>query len=198
MTNEQKFTAFRRSSDGTLGYLCRSAGSPGDFMLKVEQFYSDGWCGTPDLVAWAPEYVFDQGGRLKCEALCAESVAAGRVIKQVDGKYVAFGVAHGVPEDTFYVAEPLKPQACCCGEPEASGVVHRTDAPCYHEQSPEVDTTWRPPLTWADKTPFDKFSDFAVSTDTNEPDHAYSHPTTRIADAGAQTNPKHGSAWLAG
>jgi hypothetical protein len=51
-------------------------------------------------------------------------------------------------------------------------------------------------LTWADSKPFDKFADFTVTSDTATPDHAYSHPTTRVADAGAQTPPVCGSAWL--
>lgn len=54
----------------------------------------------------------------------------------------------------------------------------------------------RPPLEWARSKAPDRFPGYSILRDTATPDHAYSHPLTRVADAGAQVNPASGSAWL--
>jgi hypothetical protein len=40
-------------------------------------------------------------------------------------------------------------EGCACGEPEASGTLHRTDGPCYVEELPPPQPDRRPPYTVA-------------------------------------------------
>jgi hypothetical protein len=85
MTNEDKprFTVFFGS-----GFLCSGTGH-GDSLEALVDLGEEGF--TP--LAWAPEVPFIYGGSKFGAQIRAESIAAGRVIKLIDGKYVPFGVA---------------------------------------------------------------------------------------------------------
>lgn len=78
--------------------------------------------------------------------------------------------------------------ACIGYDLAAGAVVITTNKP--------VAEKLRPRLTWADSKAADPFAGYVTTRDTATPDHAYSHPLTRVADAGAQVSAEFGSAWL--
>jgi hypothetical protein len=106
-------------------------------------------------------------GHEGCRALRAESIAAGRLIELVDGKYVARGMTptldkleaeSELPElvkhfikremgarDAAMIARdgPQQDSFCVCRNHTAPGVVHRSDGPCYME---EPQSTAKPAL----------------------------------------------------
>lgn len=91
MSQYRSFTALRDDGKRICHYSTQAC-SPEDLMRQVTNFYCDGWAGEVTLIAWAEEAVAERGGQLECDALCAESIAAGRLIELVDGRWVARGV----------------------------------------------------------------------------------------------------------
>jgi hypothetical protein len=164
-------------------------------------FLTDGNCGCHALddfltaeviggmppVAWAPvcywDWARENPGR-DCDVLRAESIAAGRTIEMIDGRYVPRGVpvedkpAENIGDDYD--------EGDCWTDPLAG-------KDC--EFPPEESRT-RPALTWADSKRVDRFPGFVVTSgecDLHRPYEGLIHPLQRIAQEGDQL---HGSAFL--
>jgi hypothetical protein len=121
-----------------------------DFVREVNDFSAEtGFV----YVAWA-EYSLEDPAILR-----AESIAAGRLIELVDGKYVA----RGVP------AEEVKEAS------SADKLIYEAITQAYFaSKTPALDKLantaepQRERLTWAAATPFDPWKDYEVTSHTNE------------------------------
>jgi hypothetical protein len=178
MTNEDKprFTVFFGS-----GFLCSGTGH-GDSLEALVDLGEEGF--TP--LAWAPEVPFIYGGSKFGAQIRAESIAAGRVIKLIDGKYVPFGVAAEEKEDGVFLAGP---DATFKEVVEALIDLHA-----------EMAEPKRAPLDWNKSTPFDPFKGYVVKSDTGHIEHTPSPLTlsTDMEPASHQVKPSNGSAYLKG
>jgi hypothetical protein len=127
-------------------------------------------------VAWCEGEAM--GGSTWLEDCRAESIAAGRTIEQIDGRYVP----RGVPVED----KPAKSEL-----PElVKHFLQRESIP-----QPTKERT-RPALPWADSKPFDRFPGFVVVKSVPElgnPVLLAQGPFQRVNDG---SDPHHGSAWL--
>lgn len=105
----------------------------------IDRYVADFSVEYGTLIAWAPEGVAMYGGNKHHRVLRAESIAAGRVIKLIDGKYVPF--ESGSQLETCLVKALAKRWRAL--------------------ERAEAEPT-RPRLTWADTEPFDAFKGYAV------------------------------------
>jgi hypothetical protein len=130
METQTKYTVFCED-----GYWPAGEGDvPGDLSGAIEYAVNEE-DGYPP-IAWAAEPVNNYGGTKHWAVLRAESIAAGRTIEMVDGKYIP----RGVPVEDK-PAERRFP-----GDQDFAGTT-------------ESERT-RPALTWADSKPFDAFGGF--------------------------------------
>jgi hypothetical protein len=143
---ETSFTVFR-SSDGGYGFLHCYDCTPEEATTTAARFYS-GWSGGGvRIVAWMPgEFLSAGSGKLSCAV--AESIAAGRTIEMVDGKYVP----RGVPVEDKPATEAVLLDA----------LIEQTwrDVDAIRAANSTKERT-RPALTWADSKPdFDPWKGF--------------------------------------
>jgi hypothetical protein len=152
METQTKYTVFCED-----GYWPAGEGDvPGDLSGAIEYAVNEE-DGYPP-IAWAAEPVNNYGGTKHWAVLRAESIAAGRTIEMVDGKYVP----RGVPvEDKPTVASPgdqLIYDAMAAAYLSAKGFAE-IQAKSAATPQPTKERT-RPALTWADSKPFDAFGGF--------------------------------------
>lgn len=89
-----QFTIFTDTPGGGTGFFIPNKDGGSRSLEECIQFVLDwasAWRERHRPVAWAPEATKLYGGTKIPEALRRESIAAGRLIEQVDGKYVAQG-----------------------------------------------------------------------------------------------------------
>jgi hypothetical protein len=141
METQTKFTVFYQGgflTDGNCG--CHA----------LEDFLTETVVGGMPPIAWAPvcywDWAREKPGR-DCDELRAESIAAGRTIELIDGKYVPRGVP--VEDKPAYERERVS---------EHKTIVKRVPRPAATPQPTKERT--RPALTWADSKPFDAFGGF--------------------------------------
>jgi hypothetical protein len=174
-----KFTVFYQGgflTDGNCG--CHA----------LEDFLTETVVGGMPPIAWAPVCYWDwarQNPGRDCDELRAESIAAGRTIELIDGKYVP----RGVPVED----KPAVQEIC----PDCHGHTVLYCGTCATACKPTTERT-RPALTWADSKRVDRFPGYvvergAVKHDEYNPPERVLHPLQRIAQEGDQL---HGSAWL--
>jgi hypothetical protein len=153
METQTKYTVFCED-----GYWPAGEGDvPGDLSGAIEYAVNEE-DGYPP-IAWAAEPVNNYGGTKHWAVLRAESIAAGRTIEMVDGKYVP----RGVPvEDKPTVASPgdqLIYDAMAAAYLSAKGFAE-IQAKSAATPQPTKERT-RPALTWADPAPdFDPWKGF--------------------------------------
>lgn len=131
-------------------------------------------------IAWAAESVACYGGTKEVDQLRAESIAAGRTIELVDGKYIPRGVPLEEEEDDVL---PLLRQAIAE----------------YDSWNADSSEPKRVPLDWNKPTPFDPFHDFRVYSDAvssgfaGETKQAPAHPLQRMSATGSH---QFGASWV--
>ena len=119
------------------------------------------------LIAWAPEGVLGYEGKKNPPTLRAESIAAGRLIEKVDGKYVARGMEEDKPALTLgaILRQALERQPTIKPAP-----------------APDLEPK-REPLDWNKSTPFDPFKGYEVrSVNEWRTPHTHSHPLQKMAE----------------
>jgi hypothetical protein len=144
--------------------------------------------GTP--LAWAPEWPYDSKSY---DALLAESIAAGRTIELVDGKYIPRGLEDKpTTEPTeyagfmFYVSpETMAANVVWSGEWVVSD---------FSFDEPEK---VRPRLTWADSKAVDPFADYTVTSGATV-DKTTQHALQRFTEGNAQVCASHALAAVRG
>jgi hypothetical protein len=177
---ETKFTVFCMD-----GYWPAGKGKvPADLFGAIEYAVSEDADYPP--VAWAAEPVSEHGGTKRWVELRAESLAAGRTIELIDGKYVP----RGVPVED----KPAKQEIC----PDCHGHTVLYCGTCGTTCKPTKERT-RPALDWADSKRVDRWEGYVVYSDAVSSGFvpsatpAATHPLQRIAQEGDQL---HGSAFL--
>lgn len=199
----QRFTVFARKEGDSLLYFATNNGDTRPQTVAGLIEFVVGKSAIP--VAWAAEWPIADGGERDKEILRAESIAAGRVIELVDGRYVARGVP---PSPIQYLEDD---SGVVCGEPGAThdhrevcsdGYNYALGMPCYCAKSAS-DVGKRPRLTWADPKPFDPhrgfFEEWRVLSVQRADDTSgdNSHPLQLSPDAPQDFTPfLHGSAHL--
>jgi hypothetical protein len=173
----ETYTVFAKS-----GMFLNNARSHAGFGLQeLIDLYISHYRETP--IAWAGEWTVGSGGRAANADLRAESIAAGRTIELIDGKYVPRGVP--VEDKPAPSLGALLRQAMERGTPQLT-------------PQPTKERT-RPALTWADSKRVDRWEGYVVYSDAVSSGFvpsatpAATHPLQRIAQEGDQL---HGSAFL--
>jgi hypothetical protein len=181
MTNEDKpeYTVFYST-----GFLC-TGGRDGDTLEELVALGDKNF--VPEV--WSPEVPVILGGSKFAWQLREESIAAGRVIKLIDGKYVPFGL------DAVPVEE--KEEGVFLAGPDAT---FKEVVEALIDLHAEMAEPKRAPLDWNKSTPFDPFKGYVVKSDTGHIEHTPSPLTlsTDMEPASHQVKPSNGSAYLKG
>jgi hypothetical protein len=193
----QTYTIFARWADGTThaGSECwfppYSQRASLEDRIEYVRSFNGGGAFIP--IAWA---VSDKETPSLRKPLLAESIAAGRTIEQIDGRYVPRGVpVEDKPAETL---GDLLRQVLDRGvtvPPKYIGIDWAKDCAPATPPQPTKERT-RPALTWADSKPFDRFPGFVVVKSVPElgnPVLLAQGPFQRVNDG---SDPHHGSAWL--
>ena len=64
-------------------------------------------------------------------------------------------------EELAKTRKPLTTKDCCCGKPEAIGVVHRTNGPCYMDEKAPLTAPQVHELDWPEGVAFEDVLAFA-------------------------------------
>ena len=162
MTQETKYTVLARKDGSDLLFFVENASPerPQTIPGLIDYVISKG--ATP--VAWSDEWTKRSGGAKHKDELLAESIAAGRTIEKIDGKYVA----RGIPEEKSLVAIVNE-----CRELAAAMVDAGYAMECDGEEPK------REPLTWAKPTKFDPFAGWKVYSDPVSSGFVESKPEQR-------------------
>jgi hypothetical protein len=149
METQTKYTVFCED-----GYWPAGEGDvPGDLSGAIEYAVNEE-DGYPP-IAWAAEPVNNYGGTKHWAVLRAESIAAGRTIEMVDGKYVPRGVPVEAPK--LYVFDEYTVEV---SEDAVHWLSHDlSETFAFLPAQPTKERT-RPALDWADSKPFDAFGGF--------------------------------------
>jgi hypothetical protein len=195
----QTYTIFARWADGTThaGSECwfppYSQRASLEDRIEYVRSFNGGGAFIP--IAWA---VSDKETPSLRKPLLAESIAAGRTIEQIDGRYVPRGVpVEDKPAETL---GDLLRQVLDRGvtvPPKYIGIDWAKDCAPATPPQPTKERT-RPALTWADPKRVDRFPGFTVTSGSSDVLHTLCdgvHPLQRIAQEGDQL---HGSAFLKG
>jgi hypothetical protein len=149
-------------------------------------------------VAWAAELTHGYTGSKTVDGLRAESIAAGRLIELVDGKYVARGVAAEEEPAKSIGALIREQQQVKAGEPIGDDYDEGDEG--WDSIAPNPYEPKRAPLDWNKPVPFNNFDGFKVSSNVEVAEGRSSkHPLSLspdMADSSHQANPAFGSAAL--
>jgi hypothetical protein len=127
-----------------------------------------------DVVAWAPGVPECYGGDKSTEALRADSIAAGRTIELVDGKYVARGVAAEEQPAKSLGALIREQQQGKASEPIGDDYDEGDEG--WDSIAPNPYEPKRAPLDWNKSKPFNNFPGYSVKCDTGPQIEADKHP----------------------
>ena len=174
----QTYTVFvNENGSDWQGYFGTYTAATSDLAALID--YAAEFRGWKDVsyvpVAWmegVPHEVLSQEG---CRLLRAESIAAGRLIEKVDGKYVARGLDN-----------PAWTQAAEGAAQKYMGIHSPMIATAPEEKLASVKVCEEPkrePLDWNKSTPFDPFKGYEVrSVNEWRTPHTHSHPLQKMAE----------------
>jgi hypothetical protein len=208
----ETYTVFaKRASDGGISYFhggpnrecpCDLGGAVA-FVASFRSCYSDSY----EPFAWIGGSRADHAAH--SEVLAANSIAAGRTIELVDGKYVPRGVpVEDKPAENLgeLLRRALNPGPSHSTPATQAKQDEPSKTPLFDHlrrlresgQGPAAVEAPRPPLPWADSKRVDRWEGYVVEEACipGAGHHTYithSHPLQRIAQEGDQL---HGSAFL--